>query len=391
MEQTLWVRSFHLLTLGDTILILPLCHPATSPTMLQFILRRVLYTVPVLLAILIVTFTLARLIPGDPCTAMLGEKATPEACERFNRKFGLDQPIPIQLGKYMTNILQGDLGDSIRFGRPISVMLSERLPMTIELGLAAMVIAVLIGIPAGMVSALRRNSVADLMTMVGANIGVSIPVFVLGLLLIYLFAVLLRGTPFALPPSGRLSPGISSTPFYEHYGWAISEDTRGFILLQFIANLYIFNAFITGDWKVFGDASKHLLMPAIALSTIPLSIIARMTRSSMLEVLGQDYVRTARAKGLQQRSIIFRHALRSALLPVVTIVGLQSGAILGGAILTETIFGLSGVGRSMFEAITSRDFPVIQGFTIVITFIYVFVNLLVDLSYAFLNPRVRLE
>ena len=227
--------------------------------------------------------------------------------------------------------------------------------------------------------------------MVTANIGVSIPVFVLGLLLIYAFAVLLRDTPFALPPSGRLSAGLSAKPFYEQFGWTVTEETTGYIALKFLANLYILNALITFDWEVFGDAIKHLLLPAIALSTIPLSIIARMTRSSLLEVLGQDYIRTAHAKGLQQRLVILRHALRSALLPVVTVIGLQAGGILGGAILTETIFGLSGVGRSMFEAITSRDFPVIQGFTIVIAFIYVFVNLLVDLSYAFLNPRIRLE
>jgi peptide/nickel transport system permease protein len=227
--------------------------------------------------------------------------------------------------------------------------------------------------------------------MVGANIGVSIPVFVLGLLMIYFFAVLLRGTPLALPPSGRLSAGISSTPFYEQFGWAIDDGTPGFLAARFIANLYLFNALITAEWRVFGDALKHLILPAFALSTIPLSIIARMTRSSVLEVLGQDYIRTAHAKGLPYRLVVLRHALRGALLPVITIVGLQSGAILGGAVLTETIFGLSGVGRSLFEAITSRDFPVIQGFTIIIAFIYVLSNLLVDVSYAFLDPRVRLR
>jgi peptide/nickel transport system permease protein len=359
--------------------------------MFQYIARRTLYAIPVLLAILIVTFTLARLIPGDPCTAMLGEKATEESCARFDKRFGLDKPLPVQLAVYMGNIIRGDLGDSIRFGRPISLMLAERLPLTIELGLTAMILAVMIGIPAGLLSALRRNSAADVATMIGANIGVSIPVFVLGLLLIYVFAVLLRGTPFALPPSGRLSPGLSSTPFYEVWDWNVTDETRGFILLRFISNLYIFNSIITFDWEVFRDASKHLLLPALALCTIPLSIIARMTRSSLLETLGQDYIRTARAKGLHSRMVITRHALRSALLPVITIIGLQAGAILGGAVLTETIFGLSGVGRSLFEAITSRDFPVIQGFVIVITFIYVFVNLFVDVSYAFLDPRIRLE
>lgn len=359
--------------------------------MSQYILRRIIYAIPVLFAILLVTFTLARLIPGDPCTAMLGEKATQAACEDFNQRFGLDKPIPTQFMIYIGNVLQGDLGESIRFGRPITVMLSERLPLTVELGLTAMFIAVLIGVPAGLLSALRRNSAVDVTTMVGANLGVSVPVFVLGLLLIYLFAVVLRDTPLALPPSGRLSAGVSSTPFYEVYGWDVTDETPGIFFLRFIANLYIFNAIITADWKVLGDAIKHLILPAVALSTIPMAIIARMTRSSMLEVLGHDYIRTANAKGLHYRMVIGRHALRSALLPVVTIIGLQAGAILGGAVLTETIFGLAGVGRSLFEAITSRDFPVIQGFTIVIAFIYVLANLLVDLSYAYLDPRVRLE
>lgn len=359
--------------------------------MSQYILRRVLYAIPVLFAILIVTFSLARMIPGDPCTAILGEKATQAACEDFNRRFGLNEPIYTQFFIYMGNILRGDLGDSIRFGRPITLMLSERLPMTVELGLSAMVIAVLVGIPAGLVSALRRNSAADVATMVGANIGVSVPVFVLGLILVYLFAVLLRDTPFALPPSGRLSAGISSKPFYDQFGWEVTDATTGVFFLRFFGNLVIFNSIITADWKVLGDALKHLILPAVALSTIPMSIIARMTRSSMLEVLGQDYIRTANAKGLSQYVVIIRHALRSALLPVVTIIGLQSGGILGGAVLTETIFGLAGVGRSLFEAITSRDFPVIQGFTVVIAFIYVATNLIVDLSYAYLDPRVRLE
>ncbi len=359
--------------------------------MSQYVLRRVLYAIPVLFAILVVTFSLARLIPGDPCRAILGEKATQAACEDFNERFGLDEPVYTQFLLYMGNILRGDLGDSIRFGRPITVMLSERLPMTVELGLSAMLIAVLVGIPAGLLSALRRNSAVDVATMMGANLGVSVPVFVLGLLLIYAFAVLLRDTPFALPPSGRLAAGISSTPFYEFFGWEVTDATPGVFFLRFFANLYIFNAIITADWKVLGDALKHLILPAVALSTIPMSIIARMTRSSMLEVLGQDYIRTANAKGLGQYVVIMRHALRSALLPVVTIIGLQSGGILGGAVLTETIFGLAGVGRSLFEAITSRDFPVIQGFTIVIAFIYVVTNLVVDLSYAYLDPRVRLE
>lgn len=358
--------------------------------MIQYTIRRILLAIPVMFAIVLVVFLLARAIPGSPCRAILGEKATVEACERFDERFGLDRPIPVQLAIYMGNIVRGDLGDSIRFGRPITQMLVERLPLTIELGVSAMILAVLIGVPAGMISALRRNSAADVVTMVGANIGVSIPVFVLGLYLIFVFAVLMKDTPFALPPSGRLSPGIRPIPFYEHYNLVVEGEEAG-LLSQFISNHFMFNALITADWSVLWDAMKHLILPAFALSTIPLSIIARMTRSSMLEVLGLDYMLTAQSKGLLPRVIVMRHALRSALLPIVTIIGLQSAAILGGAILTETIFGLTGIGKSLFEAITSRDFPVIQGFTIVIAAIYVVFNLIVDLSYAYLDPRVRLE
>lgn len=359
--------------------------------MIQYTIRRILLAVPVLLAILVVTFVLARMIPGDPCTAILGEKATQESCARFERKFGLDQPIPVQLGVYMGNMLRGDFGDSIRFGRPVSIILIERLPTTIELGVLAMMVAVLLGVPAGILSAMKRNSSVDVVTMVGANIGVSVPVYVLGLILIYVFAVLLKDTSLALPPSGRLTAGLSATPFYEVFEMGLEEGTRRFVFYEFFANLYLFNSLITRNWEVLWDTLKHLLLPALALSTIPMSIIARMTRSSMLEVLGQDYIRTAEAKGLPGRVIVLTHAFRNALLPVVTIVGLQLGAVLGGAILTETIFGLSGVGRSLFEAITSRDFPIIQGFVIVIAFVYVFFNLVVDLSYAFLDPRVRLD
>jgi peptide/nickel transport system permease protein len=210
-------------------------------------------------------------------------------------------------------------------------------------------------------------------------------------MLAYLFALVLRDTPFALPPSARLSSGLTVVPFYEVYGWKVAEDTIQFYVLEFFANLYIFNSLITLDFKVLFDALKHLILPAVALSTIPLSIIARMTRSSLLEVLGLDFVRAARAKGLTRQVVVMKHALRNAMLPVVTIMGLQIGGLLAGAVLTETIFGLAGVGRTLFESITSRDFPVIQAFTVVIAVIYLFANLVVDLSYAFLDPRIRLD
>jgi peptide/nickel transport system permease protein len=359
--------------------------------MIQYAIRRILLAIPVLLAIITVTFILARIIPGDPCRAILGEKATEVVCEQFARDHGLDQPILVQFGIYMRNLLQGDLGNSIRYGRPVSIILIERLPITIELGLSAMIIAVLLGIPAGILSAVKRNSIIDVGTMIGANIGVSLPVFFLGLLLIYVFAVFLKDTPLQLPPSGRISAGLSATPFYEFFDMQVESGSSRFLVYEFLANLYIFNSIITRNWTVLGDALKHLILPAVALSTIPMSIIARITRSSMLEVLGLDYVRTARAKGLTRYQIVFKHAFRNALIPIVTIVGLQLGGILGGAVLTETIFGLAGVGLSMFQAITARDFPIVQGLVIVIAFVYVIFNLLVDLSYAFLDPRIRLN
>jgi peptide/nickel transport system permease protein len=359
--------------------------------MIQYTIRRLFLAIPVLFSILVVVFALARMIPGDPCKSILGEKASAETCERFAQDYGLDKPIPVQFGIYLGDVMRGDLGQSIRFGRPITQILAERLPMTVELGISAMILALLLGIPAGILSAVRRNSPIDVLTMFGANLGVSIPVFFLGLLLIYFFAVVLKGTPFALPPSGRLSPGVSPKAFYVLWEWQAEKGSTKFLFYEFISNHYIFNSIITRNWDVMRDAFIHLILPSIALSTIPMSIIARMTRSSMLEVLGLDYIRTARAKGLKERVVIGKHALRNALLPVVTIAGLQLAGILGGAVLTESIFALPGVGLSVFEAITARDFPVIQGFVVVIAFIYVFFNLVVDLSYAILDPRIRLE
>ncbi|MCB8953755.1 MAG: ABC transporter permease [Ardenticatenales bacterium] len=359
--------------------------------MVQYSIRRILASIPVIIGVLIVTFALARAIPGDPCTAILGEKATPEICERFFREKGLDQPITVQFSIFARDVLRGDFGDSIRFKRSVMQILIERLPITIELGMAALILALLVGIPAGIISAVRRNSLIDVATMVGANIGVSMPVFWLGLMLAYVFALVLKDTPFWLPPSGRLSPGMTPIPFYEYYQWTLVEGGFWTKFLEFIGNFYIFNAIITGDWATLGDAIKHLVLPAVALSTIPMAIIARMTRSAMLEVLGLDYIRTARAKGLAQFTVVMKHAFRNALLPIVTITGLQLGLVLSGAILTETIFGLSGVGRSLYEAITARDYPIIQGFVVVISVGYVAINLLVDLSYAILDPRIRLD
>jgi peptide/nickel transport system permease protein len=377
----------------------------------RFIVRRLLVTIPVLLGIVFVVFILARVVPGDPCRAVLGERATDAVCDAFIQRYGLDKAIVPGLYKvgsswefqladvpstlldnqftaYLGQLVRGDLGTSIKHSRPVTQLLVERLPTTIELALLAMLFAIVVGIPIGLISAYRHNSAADVSTMVFANLGVSMPVFVLGLLLAFVFAIVLKDTPFSLPPSGRLSSGIEVMPLVEVWGL---EDLQGLPrgILDFISGIYTFSALITGQWAAWVDAVRHLILPAIALGTIPLAIIARITRSSLLEVLGLDFVRTARAKGLKERSVVLRHGTRNALLPVVTIIGLQLGALLSGAVLTETVFNLAGVGRTMYEAITGRDYVVIQGFTLLIAIVYVLVNLVVDVSYGYLDPRIR--
>lgn len=356
--------------------------------MIKFILRRILVTIPVLFGIVFLVFALARLVPGDPCRAILGERATDAVCDDFIIRYGLDQPIPVQFGRYLEQLASGDLGNSIKHSQPVTELLIERLPTTIELTALAMLLAISIGVPLGLVSAYRRNSPVDVGTMMFANFGVSMPVFVLGLLLAFLFAILLKDTPFSLPPSGRLSSGVTVVPLAEVWGlqgW--TGPPRA--ILDFVSGIYIVSGLITGQWGAAADAFRHLILPAVALGTIPLAIIARITRSSLLEVMGLDYVRTARAKGLGERAVVLRHAARNALLPVVTIIGLQLGALLSGAVLTETVFNLAGVGRSLFEAISGRDYVVIQGFTLIIALTYVTINLIVDVSYGFLDPRIR--
>jgi peptide/nickel transport system permease protein len=356
--------------------------------MTKYIAQRIFAALPVLFGILFVTFTLARLLPGDPCVAILGEKANEVTCAAFNIRYGLDKPIPNQFVIYLRDVFTGDLGMSFRYGQPVTRLIAERLAVTMELAFSAMFFAVIVGMLLGIVSAMRHNSSADVATMVGANLGVSIPVFVLGLFLAYVFAILLKDTPLSLPPSGRLTAGMSVTSFAEKLN--LTEGDRLYRVSQFFTNLYFFNAIVNLDGKLFWDSLRHMILPAIALGTIPMALVARMTRSSLLEVMGQDYVRTARAKGLSERVVLMRHALRNALLPVVTIIGLSLGFLLSGAVLTETIFGFTGVGRSLFDGITSRDYAVIQGFTLVIAVIFLFINLLVDILYGFLDPRIRL-
>ncbi len=358
--------------------------------MIQFILRRLILLLPVVLGILLVTFIIVRLIPGDPCVAMLGERATPAACNAFRQRFGLNDPILIQFLRYIVNIAQINLGNSIRFSIPVTDVIAQRLPMTMELTICAMLFSTIVGIPLGILSAIRRSSWVDTLTMIFANIGISMPVFWLGLLLAYFFAIILKHTPFYIPPSARFSSGISLVSLAEF--WKL-KDLTGFphFVVDLFSNMVLVNSLVTGNWLQFKDALWHLILPSLAVGTIPLAITARMTRSSMLEVLGQDYIRTARAKGLIERVVVLKHGLRNALIPIVTIVGLETGSLLSGAVLTETVFALPGVGTGLVTAILARDYPVVQGFTIVIALVYVVVNLVVDISYAYLDPRIRLK
>ncbi|HLL22865.1 MAG TPA: ABC transporter permease [Kofleriaceae bacterium] len=381
--------------------------------MIRFVIRRLLLTIPVLLGIILIVFVVARVIPGDPCRAALGERATVTICNDFNARFGLNKPIVPGLYKvgqrfefradevaptlldnqftgYISQLARGDLGTSIRFGRPVGDLLMERLPLTVELTIVALLFAILVGVPLGIISAYRRNSKIDVTTMVFANLGVSIPVFVLGLVLAYLFAVTLKDTPFALPPSGRTAAGVAITPLAVRWGLeGLQGPLRG--ILDFVSNMYTLNFLFSFEFGKLIDALRHLILPAIALGTIPLAIIARITRSSLLEVLGLDYVRTAHAKGLGRRLVMVRHAMRNAMLPVVTVIGLQLGGLLSGAVLTESIFNLVGLGRTVVEAIEGRDYIIVQAVTLVVAVIYVAVNLIVDISYGLLDPRVRVH
>jgi peptide/nickel transport system permease protein len=358
--------------------------------MTNFIIRRILLTIPVLFGILAITFFLARLIPGEPCTAIYGERATPALCEAFYIRYNLNAPIGEQFLSYIGRVLTGDLGESIRYSRTVTDMLAERMPTTLELAFTALFFATLIGVPAGVISAVKRNTPWDWGTMLIANIGIAMPVFWLGLMLAYGFGVGLRDTPFALPPSGRLDPGTDVAPFFIQWGLAPDADSAS-PLLVFISRIYSINAILTFNLDLLANSLRHMILPALAVGTISMAIIARMTRSSVLETLGQDYVRTARAKGLREFVVVMRHAFRNALLPIVTVIGLNFGLLISGAVLTESIFGLSGVGKTMFDGITARDYPLVQGFTVVIAFAFVLINLGVDILYGYLDPRIRLS
>lgn len=358
--------------------------------MMRFLARRLVLLLPVAIGILLVTFLIVRLIPGDPCIAMLGERATEEKCNDFKERYGLNDNIAVQFIRYMGNMVQGDFGESIRFTRPVTDIIAERLPMTIELTFFAMIFSTSVGIFLGIISALKPNSATDTFTMIIANIGVSMPVFWLGLLLQYFFALVLKGTPFYLPPSGRLSATSTLIDLANYWNLENLNGMQNFVV-SFISNSAILNSIITGNWAMLKDALRHLILPSLAVGTIPLAIIARMTRSTLVEIMQQDYIRTARSKGAKERRIVIKHAMRNVMIPVITIIGIETGALLSGAVLTETVFALPGVGTMLVQSILSRDYPVVQGFTLIIAIIFVVINLLVDLSYAYLDPRVRLE
>jgi peptide/nickel transport system permease protein len=323
-----------------------------------------------------------RLIPGDPAVAMLGEHAAEENVQRIREQLGLNRPLFLdrealadgdmaaffdsQYIRYLGRLIRLDLGNSIHRRIPVAETLALRFPATFELAMLSMLIAILVGVPVGIASASRRNSLLDGVTMIGSLVGVSMPIFWLGLMEIMLFAVFLKW----LPAGGRLSSGIE---------------------VESITHLILIDSLITGNSPAFIDALQHIMMPAIALATIPMAIIARMTRSSMLDVLQEDYIRTATAKGLVERVVLFKHALKNAFLPVITIIGIQAGTLLAGAVLTETIFAWPGIGRWIYDSILGRDYPIVQGATLLIAIIFIVANLLVDISYAMLDPRIHYD
>ncbi|HEY7117485.1 MAG TPA: ABC transporter permease [Tepidisphaeraceae bacterium] len=332
--------------------------------MLSFTLRRLIEAVPVLIGVSVVVFLFLHLIPGDPAITLLGERANADNVARVRAQYGLDQPLYVQYVKFAGGVLHADLGRSIRTNRPVMEEVRTRFAATIELSMAALLLATLIGVTGGIISATWRGSLIDHVSRVLSLGGISIPIFWLGLVLIWLFAVRL---PW-LPSDGRLDAQIKYTP---------------------ITNFVLIDAVIQRRGDLAINSLRHLILPAIALSTVSMAIIARMTRSAMLEVLRADYIRTARAKGLKEQAVTLRHALKNASLPVVTIIGLQVGFLLSGAILTETIFAWPGVGRWTFESILNRDYPVVQGVTLIVALIFVGVNFVVDLLYASLDPRIR--
>ena len=332
--------------------------------MTKYILRRLILLIPVLFGVSLATFVVMHLFTTDPVDIILGQHANPERAQALRVELGLDQPIYVQFGNYISHAVQGDLGNSVITQTSVTDELMHRFPATVELSAAAILIASVLGIALGVISAVKQNSIWDYGTMVTALLGVSMPIFWLGLMMIIVFSVTLGW----LPASGRIGVGMQP----EH-----------------ITGLYLFDALYTGDLESFWDVLRHLAMPAIALGAYSTAIIARMTRATMLETIRQDYIRTARAKGLKENVVIVKHALRNALIPIVTVIGLQMGALLGGAVLTETVFSWPGIGSYVVEGIMHSDYPRVQGAVLLIGTIFVLVNLLVDILYGYLDPRIQ--
>lgn len=332
--------------------------------MFSYIGRRLLQLIPVLLGMTFIVFLIIRAIPGDPAQVILGQQATAEAVKALRESLGLDNPWYAQYFQYLGELLRGDLGTSMRTREAISTEIWPYLAATIELAFCAMVLAIVIGVNAGIISAWFQNSWFDYAAMILALIGVSMPIFWLGLMFQWGFSIQLDW----LPTSGR-------------------EDARNPV--EPITHLYLIDTLVQGRFDQFGDVVKHLILPALALATIPMAIIARMTRSSMLEVMRADYIRTARAKGQKTFLVVYKHALKNAIIPVLTVIGLQTGLLLGGAILTETIFSWPGVGRYIYDAIGFRDYPVIQAGILIIAFLFILINLIVDILYSFVDKRIK--
>jgi peptide/nickel transport system permease protein len=338
--------------------------------MLKYILKRLGLLIPTLLGVATIVFFMVALSPGDPARVMLGERANAQQLEQLREDLGLDKSLSEQYWLYLQRMVQLDFGESIKTGRPVMEEISELYPATLELAFWAMVFAAVAGVLMGVASAIKKNTWIDYTAMVGALVGVSMPVFWLALVLIMVFSVGLGW----FPTGGRINVRF----FFES-----------------ITGVYLLDTFIymvrDGNTEYFLDALRHLVLPAVALGTIPLAIIARVTRSSMLEVLKQDYIKTARAAGISERRVIFRYALKNALLPIITVLGIQFGLLLSGAILTETIFAWPGIGRWLYTAIQARDYPAVQGGVIVISTSFVLINLVVDILYSLVNPRIRLQ
>ena len=333
--------------------------------LLNYVLKRLFYSIPVLIGVTLLVFIISHAIPGDPARMMAGQKASRQAVENLRHSLGLDRPLPEQYLRYAAGLLTGDLGKSIRYQRPVLDDLKDFFPATFELTLASMIFCIVAGLVLGIISALRRNRPIDHMTRVFSVVGVSMPVFWLGLMLLLLFY---RNLGW-LPGSGRLDIGVSP-PVH-------------------VTGMYLIDTLAEGSWEKFANACAHMLLPAFCLSYVYLAITTRIVRSSMISVMGLDFITTARANGIREAVVVLKHALKNALIPAVTITGLSIGELLGGAILTETIFDWPGMGKYVVDSVGFLDFPAIMGFTLVVSLVYVLINLLVDVLYALLDPQIR--